>query len=490
MRMLRAIGIIISLVGVGQFLKAENLSDLISGLSHHKTDVIEKSPAESTNDATQAKDSEKSKDSEELKDSSEESKQVSSPATDSLEASKEIHKEAPKNVVSDAVSKKELIEEHPEAKVMPHTVAHVMPKMPVSPIHAKEDTSAFTTHVEPKVVTTSAPPIVSKSISAPVQVVDVHEEASSGLDTLNVDSGGNWLEKRIWYQKSEQLFEVIRANVQKAADLRMKFVHAVNQVGHQIDEFYQSNSFQKGEIDEMLSSVLQALANQTEVRGGDLSSSERSLKAKVQAEQKQFESMSKDLKLIDDLDEQIDKTMMKAFKEIDVCRGLETRAWNNFKEIGLELDDKKARVLYYEMENFHKNIEQKIDYLQNNLLHYLQNQLISKVNDTMTQIKTSSQDLDSKGLSLKTLLAKDEQGDLIILKEREKMQEKEAEKEALAQVKTAKAPLTWYEKLWNGFVNLVQPVTCKIYEWVCIILCCVKSVLCKIQQWICAIFGY
>ena len=379
----------------------------------------------------------------------------------------------------------------PVAAVTPiaPVVAKVMPVAPVSPIQAKSQNDVATSTVASKIV--KAPtPIFSKSVSTPIQIVDVPEDEIKGLDTLNVDSSGNWLEKRIWYQKGEQLFEVIRGNLQKAADLRMQFVHEVNQVGHKIDEFYENMSFQKGEIDEMLTAVLQDLSNQQEIRGGDLSSSERSVKSKVQTEQKHFEVLGKDLKLIEDLDDQIDKTMMKAFKEIDACRGLETRAWNNFKEIGLELDDKKARVLYYEMENFHKNIEQKMHYLQNNLLPYLQSQLVSKVDETMTQIKSAIQIFDSKGLNLTAILKKDEHGDFLILKQRDEMQlPQEAQAKQAAQAKK-QAALSWYENIFCSIVSFVQPVLCKLQEWVCVAICFVQSVFCNILQWICRLFGY
>ncbi|MBP6892064.1 hypothetical protein KBB68_00630 [Candidatus Babeliales bacterium] len=369
-------------------------------------------------------------------------------------------------------------------------VAKIMPIVPVSPVQPEVATATHST-VAPKMI--NAPKLtVSKSVISPIQIVDVSDEdIEKGLDTLNIDSSGNWLEKRIWYQKAEQLFEVIRANLQKAADLRMKFVHEVNHVGHKIDEFYESVNFEKGEIDEMLAVVLQNLAQEQEIRGGDLSSSERSVKSKVQVEQKHFEVLSKDLKLIDDLDDQIDKTMMKAFKEIDTCRGLETRAWNNFKEIGLELDDKKARVLYYEMENFHKNIEQKMNYLQSNLLPYLQHQLVSKVNETMAQIKSAIQIFDSKGLNLTNILKKDEHGDLLILKERDEMQVQQvlqAKEIAAAEAKALLAP--WYEKVWSSFILLMQQIFCKLQEWFGVAICFVQSVFCNISQWICRLLGY
>ena len=372
-------------------------------------------------------------------------------------------------------------------------VPKIMPKVAVSPVQPENAASAVAT-AAPKIVT-APKPTVSKSVVSPIQIVDISDaDLEKGLDTLNVDSSGNWLEKRIWYQKAEQLFEVIRSNLQNAADLRMQFVHAVNQVGHKIDEFYENMSFEKGEIDEMLTAVLQDLANQQEIRGGDLSSSERSIKSKIQVEQKHFEVLSKDLKLIDDLDDQIDKTMMKAFKEIDTCRGLETRAWNNFKEIGLELDDKKARVLYYEMENFHKNIEQKMNYLQSNLLPYLQRQLVSKVDETMTQIKSAIQIFDSKGLNLTKILKKDEHGDLLILKERDQMQEQQealqAKQNAQAKPKAKAAGSAWYENIWCSFIAIIQPVFCKLQEWICVVICFVQSVFCSISQWICRLFGY
>jgi hypothetical protein len=387
-------------------------------------------------------------------------------------------------------------EPHPEEpepvaapKVMmpePAPIAKVMPKMPVSPVPAVPQVAPE--GVAAKMIST-ATPVVSRAVAtvtSPIHITDVSDkDIATGLDTLNVDSGGNWLEKRIWYQKSEQLFEVIRATVAKVVDLRMAFVRDVNQVGHQIDEFYESVSFQKGELDEMLSMVQMALQNQEAVRGGDLSSAERNLKQKVADETIQFEAISKDLKTIDELDEQIDKTMMKAFKEIDTCRSLETRAWSNFKEIGLELDDKKARVLYYEMENFHKNIEQKLTYLNGNLLPYLQSQLIGKVTQTIGQINTTVQGLKTQGLDLKTLLEKDEKGDLLILKEREK-----AKEQADLQAQKVKVPKQVAEEAWySPILNVLHPIFEKIQEWICIVLCCVQCVLCKIKCWVCQLFG-
>ena len=384
----------------------------------------------------------------------------------------------------------------PEAKVMP--IAKVgMPKVAPMPTPIPAPGSAVVAKVQSS----------SSDSGDEDDVVDVHAITTTGLDTLNVDSAGNWLEKRIWYKKGEQLFESIRGSVQKAADLRMKFVNEVNSAGKKIDEFYETVGLQEGKIEELLKAVLQDLDQAAKYRGGDLSDSERALKTKVQAEQKQIEVVGKDLKLIDDLDEQIDKTMMKAFKEIDSCRGLETRAWNNFKDIGNELDDKKARVLYYEMDNFSKNIEQKMTYLQSNLLPYLQTKLVGKVDETITQIQTNVATLHTKGIDLQTLLLKDEQGDLLIIKNRVGEQEKIAEgswesaqalkekeaQELKAQKKKQKQEAEnniWYRKLACSVYCGAQVVWTKVSDWITILVCCVKCLVCKFQELICRLFGY
>jgi len=399
-------------------------------------------------------------------------------------------------------------------KVIVPIVHPVMPKVAVSPVLPKVVSVVAEPEVvvapgAPKVVSAPTPVIATAvnsqpgSVQAQMQITDVHEIVPDGLDTLHIDSGGNWLEKRNWYKKAEQLFEVIRTTIQKAADIRMKFVHEVNQVGQQIDEFYETVGFQKGQIEELLQALSTELTTEEKIRSGDLSSDERSVRLKIQEQQQLFQSMSADFKLIEDLDDQVDKTMMKAFKEIDACRALETRAWNNFKDIGMELDDKKARVLYYEMENFQKNIEQKLTYLQTNLLQYLQAQLVVKVDQTTAQIKTAAQTLQNKGLAMQTLLEKDSKGDFVILQKRDDAQAQDAAAKAAAmksdvdkesQEASAKSKkssgATWYQKIADVLVLYGGIAWSKLSEWFMIAACCVQTILCKIQEMICKLLGH
>lgn len=410
----------------------------------------------------------------------------------------------------------------PEPKPLVTAPTPVEPKFEPKPFPAPEPKpmvepkivgpKVFTPMPEPKPVFTPgvaeqreapkvAAPVVAKAQPVLPQVVvqpgEVSTVTDQGLDTLGIDSSGNWLEKRIWYQKAEQMFEEIRKSVERASDIRMKFVHEVSVVGKHIDDFYEKVSFEKGQVDELLKALLGSLTTEEKVRGGDLSSAERDIKLQIHQHQQELESIETNMKMITSLDEQVEKTMIKAFNEIDACRSFENKAWNNFKDIGMELDDKKARTLYYEMDNFYKNIQKKMDYLQNNLYEYLVQQLASKITQTTSQIQTTVQGLKTKGMNLEELLTKDAAGDFVILKQRDEMMAQHAAKAAQAHVVEAKktseekvAKTAWYQNLWCTFLEYLCPILTKLSEWGAIILCCIQTLICKIQELICRLLGY
>ncbi len=362
---------------------------------------------------------------------------------------------------------------------------------------------------------------------ATLQVSEVQSTGPEGLDTINIDSGGNWLEKRIWFKKAEQLFDDIRTAVEKASDMRTEFVEEVNSVGKKIDFFYEQASFEKGQIDEIVKQIQFDISQALAKRGGDLSANERSMKAAGQAEQKEIEQIGNDIKKVDDFDSQIDKAMMQAFKTIDDCRSLEGKAWNNFKSIGAELDDKKARTLYYEMENAQKNIEQNIKYLQTTLLPYVRTKLVSQVEQLMKTIQTTVQSLADKGVNLDALIKTNEQKDVALEKEREaqkeKMAEDDFEKRYQAQEqakhadakgtakKTTETQAAWHVRFAESFVGTLQCITCKVAalfksvsdkvvelapgvfesiknSWNSF-LCYLKCIICSIKTWLCNLFG-
>lgn len=304
------------------------------------------------------------------------------------------------------------------------------------------------------------------------EIEDAHER---NLDTIDVNGSGNWLEKRIWYEKAQAAFDDILVLVNRVVDMRTQFLNEVNAIGHKIDAFYVTIDFAfsttddsgKVQLNDKFKAILADLEFEQKLKG-DLSEKERQLQLLIKQELSSIDQLEKNIKLIGDVDGKIEQTLMQAFKTIDECRDYESKAWATFKDIGKEIDDKKARNLYYEMRNFHENIDQKSNYLSSSLLPYLHNILVAKIESIIGIINQSVEQLKQKGIEFSEIMKSEQEHDLTELKEREKEAlvievakgvEAELEKEDEARAQRALARKKEQEASWSytlyGYYNQV-----------------------------------
>jgi hypothetical protein len=267
----------------------------------------------------------------------------------------------------------------------------------------------------------------SKNGEDSIMVANVHH---INLDTTEVDGGGNWLNKRIWYERSQAVFGEIREMAKTGIDIRVQFSNEVNAVGQKIEVFWETVDYTKGELDDKFKEILTMLETEQKLTG-DLSAAERDLQVAIKQELLVVEQIGKDIKAIHDVDNKIDDTLMQALKTIDECSDYETKAWDSFKAIGKELDDKKARNLYYQINNYKQNIEQKNNYLKSTLLPYLHNVLVAKVEMNISKINQAIATLKTKGVDLAKIMSKSEEDDIIKIHAREKAAAEIAVKKAL-----------------------------------------------------------
>ena len=257
----------------------------------------------------------------------------------------------------------------------------------------------------------------SSDETSDVTVDDVHHIS---LDTIdNVEGSGNWLNKRIWFERTTAVFDEIRLKVSKIADMRSQFYNEVNTVGHKIDLFFEDVDFTQGQLDDKFKEMLTALDTELKFLG-DLSETERNLQKSIKEELGTIEQIGKDIKSIHEVDNKIDQTLMQALKTIDECKDYETKAWDSFKLIIKELDDKKARTFYYQINNYKQNIDQKSNYLTSSLLPYLHNVLVAKIETNIAKINQAIEVLKLKGIDLQKIMHTTQEDDIAHLKAREK----------------------------------------------------------------------
>ena len=209
------------------------------------------------------------------------------------------------------------------------------------------------------------------------------QEIQSDLDTTAVDAGGNWLKKRAFWEQAERTYEKIMEANSAIYEQQIKFVKARNEADDLSDKSFRELGFEQGQLSNLLDRLLDELKVQRETQG--LTEQERQLLQTLKEKQQEVEQLKLNLQAIDDLDNVLDQTMLKLNTQVTACRSYEKNAWENFKTIGRELNDKKARVLFYEMEGFLKTVEKNREYISGQLWQY--------VNDTVASIKTKFDEL-------------------------------------------------------------------------------------------------
>lgn len=222
-----------------------------------------------------------------------------------------------------------------------------------------------------------------------------------GIDTMDIaDAQGNWLFKRIWYQKSEALYEKIKGVIEAIMESRIAFFAKRTEWDKTIfDPFYQSSGIGRGVLEELIGSLIGQL-NQERIHEGQLDEKERDLLMVIESQKVALEQLQKDVQKINAIDNAVDEAISALIKQINIARNFERQSWQNFKAIAQELNDKKARDLYYGMDTYWQNINQIAQYIQVPFLQYFEG-LGAMAKSQTEKVSTSLKALKEKGIDLK-----------------------------------------------------------------------------------------
>ena len=249
-------------------------------------------------------------------------------------------------------------------------------------------------------------PEPEKQIPAPVQQqppATVSEEPEEEIEIKALDTEkmaepkGNWLYKKIWWEKAERLYEKTRQLFDKIFELRMSFFARRHELDHMIlDPFYLKNGFEEGELAELVAS-LTAQIGQEQTKDQDEQS--LNLLRLLADEKKNLEQLQLSTQNIMKVSHAVDDALIKLLEQLNQARHYEQQSWDHFKAINRELSDKRARELYYAMDTFWKNLNNINNYLSDAYTKYF-DQLTTKAQTEVERSKELMQGLKEKGIDL------------------------------------------------------------------------------------------
>lgn len=255
-----------------------------------------------------------------------------------------------------------------------------------------EKPTAFTVPALPE-------PVADEALEIPKSTDALKEE--SGIDTVSLQNPqGNWLFKRIWWERAEERYEKIRALVDAVWESRTTFFVKRNELDRNIlDPFYLNIGIGQGELQEILSELVDFLDKKREQQG-DLNEQERMLYEVIVTEEDALKQLQLDIQAVANLDRSIDEALGTLMNQINRVRQFEQQAWQNFREIARILDDTKARELYYIIEGTARNIKNISNYLEQSFLKHF-NILINETTKHIARIQNQIKSLKEKGVNFK-----------------------------------------------------------------------------------------
>lgn len=274
-----------------------------------------------------------------------------------------------------------------------------------------------------------------------------------GIDTVNIEEGGNWLLKRKALEETVNIMELINKIFTKILEVSMDFKIKHNQLNSEYDVFIATIGFDLGDSEKLFSVLLEDMERERK-KVGDLSEPERDLLNELTEKKKEIENIQTNLKNLQDFDAKIVNVMTTVDNQVETANKLQNQAWRNFQEIKKVLSDERAEELYFNTEGIYKSMQEIYNYLKGNLAQYLSEQ-IKIMTDNMTMIKTSLQTLKEKGLDLKKEAEKFEQADYEA--EKKKLQECELKQEEVKEKAEKQSWFGWLKNIiWYPFAKIGQ----------------------------------
>lgn len=224
-----------------------------------------------------------------------------------------------------------------------------------------------------------------------------------GIDTLDVESGGNWLQKRVIWEDAQRKYEKIQEAEHRALEARMFFFEKRGASDKAMNVFYAAIGFGQGEIDEIVDTLLATVERMKDPQG-TTTDKEKEIQAKLYTNKNELEQLKSDIKFMTDLDAALDNALMQLVNQVTLVNDYERQAWQKFKDIGLELDDRKAKEYYLQMDALEKNIQAIEAYLKGQLKDYF-DKVIGQLDEYMVSVKAKLDKLQQSGIELKNQVA-------------------------------------------------------------------------------------
>jgi chromosome segregation ATPase len=301
-----------------------------------------------------------------------------------------------------------------------------------------------------------------KQQEAPVQSTQpTVQETMMSIDTMDLDQPeGNWLNKRIWWERAKDKYKECREVFEAIFASRMGFLENRSDIEKTVfDPFYREIGLEQADVKDVLDDLISIIVEERQ-EAGYLDEKARIFRDMVTAAKKDIEQLKLDIDAISNIDNAIDTAVNMLSNKINEAQKFEQSAWDEFDAIARELSDKRAYERYYVIDGIHKNLKDLQKYINEDFNTYF-NGLVMAAQEKTERAKKEIKNLKDHGIDL------EEQAKLLVSDEQAAKEEAERAAKAAEQArKAAEAAKTGIlGRAWAGVVGLLKGLWNLLFGW-------------------------
>lgn len=253
------------------------------------------------------------------------------------------------------------------------------------------------------VISSEAPPIQP---AEPVIQKPLGPDEIQGIDTVDIteeEAQGNWLYKRVWWERAEKKFENIRKAINDIFEKRTGFFAQRAELDKNVlDPFYIKIGLSQGGLQEALTELIGRMSK------GTTNEQENEIIEQAEDQKSELEQLQKEVQQVVKQDGEVDEAIGMLVDQLNKMRRLEQEAWQNFKNIARVLDDRKARELFYKVDNAWRNIQEMQGYIEKTFTPSFAT-LVDRIKERIQKIDNAILALKEKGIDLKKRITTEEE---------------------------------------------------------------------------------
>lgn len=324
----------------------------------------------------------------------------------------------------------------------------------------------------------------SSPLSLPTVSLPQEPQSSStvALPDEKIGIQGNWMKKKDWLLRSNEVFDALQASVNNLQSVRQTYQKKYHDIDKEFDAFYKKASLEQGKIQELFAGLERYLEKKKKGKEDEYAQDKQSpeqeelanreyllkvelLNEEIKKNREELEQLKLDLQSIEDLDKSIVARLERFDEQFEKAHDFYDQAEQEIEQLWDIIDDSLAREIYYKLKN---NITLQIEAITGYLQEDLARDLDTVIETARSQIKKTEEEI--KALEEKGFIVKDRSRRIEEIKLQEIQQLEQARKEAeqiptkietIDLNKIKRKPTRWYEKAYDWFTSMIS----KIYEY-------------------------